>query len=203
MKPAFHRHRLCAALVLAIPAVLAGGAALAQAPAPAPAPAKPLPAQSEIAFVSRQMGVPVTGRFTRYDAQLAFDPKRPQAGRVAIAVDTASASLGIAEADAELPKAPWFDARRFPRATFESTSMKLVAPGRLEVAGRLSVKGAARDVTVPVALSQAAGVTTASGTFTLRRLDFRVGEGEWTDTSMVADDVQVKFKLAFGGIGPL
>ncbi len=81
--------------------------------------------------------------------------------------------------------------------------MKLVAPGRLEVAGRLSVKGVTRDVTVPVALAQAGGVTTASGTFTIRRLDFKIGEGEWTDTSMVADDVQVKFRLAFGGVGPL
>jgi polyisoprenoid-binding protein YceI len=32
--------------------------------------------QSEISFVSKQMGVPVEGKFTKFDAQLAFDPKK-------------------------------------------------------------------------------------------------------------------------------
>ena len=29
---------------------------------------------------------------------------------------------------------------------------------------------------------------------------FKIGENEWADTSMVADDVQVKFKLALTGV---
>ena len=49
---------------------------------------KVLPAQSEIAFVSRQMGVPVEGKFKRWDAQLAFDPKKPEAGKVSFSIDT-------------------------------------------------------------------------------------------------------------------
>jgi polyisoprenoid-binding protein YceI len=56
---------------------------------------------------------------------------------------------------------------------------------------------------VPVTLSQAGAVTTATGTFTIKRLTFKIGEGEWADTSMVADDVQVKFKLALSGVGKL
>ena len=43
----------------------------------------------------------------------------------------------------------------------------------------------------------------ATGTFTIKRLDFKIGEGEWADTSMVANDVQVKFKLAVTGVAPL
>ena len=56
---------------------------------------------------------------------------------------------------------------------------------------------------MPVALTQAATATTATGAFAIKRLAFRIGEGEWTDTSMVADEVQVKFKLALTGVGPL
>jgi hypothetical protein len=37
----------------------------------------------------------------------------------------------------------------------------------------------------------------------LKRLAFKIGENEWADTSMVADDVQVKFKLALTGVGKL
>lgn len=191
------RRRLAAILGL-----LAAGPlpALAQ---PAPPPARFLPAQSEVTFVTRQMGVPVTGRFTRFDARLAFDPRQPQAGRVSIAVDMASATLGVPDADAELPKAPWFDTGRYAQASFDSTAMKRAAADRLDVTGRLTVKGTTRELTVPVALAQAGGVTTASGSFTIRRLAFRIGEGEWADTSTVADDVQVRFRLAFAGVAPL
>ncbi len=48
------------------------------------------------------------------------------------------------------------------------------------------------------------GATTlATGVLPLKRLAFKIGENEWADTSMVADDVQVKFKLALTGVGKL
>jgi len=71
------------------------------------------------------------------------------------------------------------------------------------VAGKLTIKGQARDLVVPVQLTQAAGVTTAVGGFTLKRLDFNVGGGDWGDPSIVANDVQVKFKLALKGVPAL
>jgi polyisoprenoid-binding protein YceI len=40
----------------------------------------------------------------------------------------------------------------------------------------------------------------ASGSVAIKRLDFKIGDGEWADTSMVANDVTVKFKLAFAGL---
>jgi polyisoprenoid-binding protein YceI len=52
-------------------------------------------------------------------------------------------------------------------------------------------------------LSQAGAVTTATGQFVIKRLTYKIGEGEWADTSMVADDVTVKFKLAVSGMGKL
>jgi polyisoprenoid-binding protein YceI len=54
-----------------------------------------------------------------------------------------------------------------------------------------------------VTLTQAKGLSTASGAFTLKRLDYRIGEGDWTDTSIVANDVQVQFKLVLQGVPAL
>lgn len=164
---------------------------------------KVVPAQSEIGFVSRQMGVPVEGKFKRWDAQLAFDPKKPEAGKVSFSIETGSASFGSAETDAEVPKAEWFNVAKFPKASFQSTAMKGLGGGKFEVTGKLAIKGAQRDVVVPVAITQAGGNTTASGQFTLKRLDFKIGEGDWADTSMVANDVVVKFKLTVTGVAPL
>jgi len=162
-----------------------------------------VPAQSEITFVSRQMGLPVEGRFRRFDAQVAFDPKKPEAAAIAISIDLASVSLGTADTEAELAKPEWFGVRQFPKATFQSTAVKAVGAGRFEVAGKLAIKGNTRDVVVPVALAPAGAYTAANGSFVIKRQDFRIGDGEWNDTSLVANDVQVRFKLTLAGVPAL
>ncbi|MFY7864878.1 YceI family protein [Roseateles sp.] len=162
-----------------------------------------LSAQSELSFTSRQMGVPVDGRFKRFDAKLNFDPKKPEAAQVAFAIDLNSVALGAPELEAELAKAAWFDSKKLAQASFISSAVKATGPARFEVGGKLTIKGQTRDISVPISLSQAGGITTATGAFVLKRLEFKIGDGEWADTSMVANEVQVKFKLAFQGVAPL
>ena len=162
-----------------------------------------VPAQSQIQFTAKQMGVPLEGHFKKFDAQIAFDPAKLASSKIAFTVDTGSATLGSRETDAELPKAVWFNVPKFPQATFESSTIKALGGGKFEVAGKLTIKGQAREVLVPVALTQAGPTTTATGVLPLKRLAFKIGENEWADTSMVADDVQVKFKLALTGVGKL
>jgi polyisoprenoid-binding protein YceI len=188
---------------LAATACLVAAAAPAAPAATAPAAATLLPAQSEIAFTTHQVGVPVEGKFGKFSARIAFDPKQPAAGSVSFSIDTGSARFGAPELDAEIGKPEWLGVGKFPVASFQSSAIKAAGPGRFEVTGKLSIKGAAHDIVVPVQLTQAAGTSTASGSFTIKRLDFKVGEGEWTDTSMLADDVTVRFKLALTGMPPL
>jgi polyisoprenoid-binding protein YceI len=191
-------------------AALLGSAALtawAQQRQPAAAPAAAM-AQlqnpgSEIAFVTRQMGVPIEGRFGKFSAQIALDPKHPETGKVSFAIDTGSARFGSPDTDNEVPKAAWLNVAQFPQATFQSTAIKGAGTGRFEVSGKLTIKGQVRDVVVPVQVAQSGSASTASGSFTIKRLEFKVGEGEWADTSMVANDVQVRFKLALTGLPPL
>jgi len=184
-----------ARLALASTAVLAAVPAFAQQAV--------VPAQSQITFVSKQMGVPVEGQFRKFDAQVAFDPAKLATSRIAFTVDTGSATLGVKESDAELPKPIWFNVAKFPQATFQSTAIKALGGGKYEVAGKLAIKGSTQDVTVPVAMVQSGATTTATGAFAIKRLAFKIGENEWADTSMVADEVQVKFKLALTGVGKI
>lgn len=174
---------------------------------PAFAQQKLNPAQSDVSFTFKQMGVPVDGKFKKFDAQINFDAAKLDASKVTFTVDIASTTIGDPATDAELPKAPWFNTAKFPQATFVSSSIKALGAGKYEAAGKLSVKGIAQDVLVPITMTQtgtgAAAVTTAVGSFPIKRLTFKIGEGEWADTSMLADPVQVKFKLALTGIGKL
>ncbi|MFG6467429.1 YceI family protein [Roseateles sp. BYS87W] len=172
-------------------------AALSLAVALLPARAATLQAdKSDLAFTFKQMGVPLDGKFKKFDAQLDFDTKKPEAGKISFSVDLGSVSLGDPSYDKELAAATWFDTKRNGRATFVSSSIKPTGAGKYDVAGKLTIKGNSHDVVVPITL--AAGV--ASGSVAIKRLDFKIGDGEWADTSIVANDVTVKFKLAFSGL---
>lgn len=179
------------------------GTALAVGAQAALAQQQLVPAQSEVQFTARQMGVPLEGHFKKFSAQAAFDPAKLATSKITLTVDTGSATLGSPETDAELPKPTWFNVPKFPQAQFESSSIKALGGGKFEVAGKLTIKGNAQNVVVPVALAQSGPTTTATGTLPIKRLAFKIGENEWADTSMVADDVTVKFKLALTGVGKL
>ena len=69
--------------------------------------------------------------------------------------------------------------------------------------GRYLAFGVGSDVVVPVTLARQGAQTVATGAFPIRRLQFRIGENEWADTAMVADEVQVKFRLVLTGVAPL
>lgn len=162
-----------------------------------------VPAQSAVNFEARQMGVPIKGHFKKFDAHINFDVAKPEASKIRFTVDTGSATMGAKETDAELPKADWFNVARFPQATFDSSAVKALGGGKYQVDGTLTIKGNAQKVSLPVQLNQAGATTTATGVLPLKRLAFRIGDGDWADTSMVADEVNVQFKLALTGVGKL
>ncbi len=183
-------------------AALVVGALVAVSAAPVAVAQQLAAAQSSIVFEVKQMGVPVEGRFAAFDAKLVFDPKKPEAGSVQLSVDLTSAQIGDAETTRELAKPEWFDTKKHAAAVFTSKAFRPAAAGSIDVAGTLSLKGRSRDLSVPVTLSRAGAATTASGTFTLGRTDYKIGDGEWADVSIVANDVRVRFKLVFTGIAP-
>jgi polyisoprenoid-binding protein YceI len=74
--------------------------------------------------------------------------------------------------------------------------VKSLGGNRYEATGALTIKGATQNVVAPFTLSEANGVRVVEGQFPLKRLQFRIGEGAWSDTDTVADEVLVKFRFA-------
>lgn len=164
---------------------------------------KLVPAQSEISFTSKQMGVPVSGSFKKFDAQIAFDPKKPELTKVSFSVDLLSADIGNPETEKELKKPGWFDSLKMPAAIFTSSGVKSLGGGKFEFSGKLAIKGVSQNIVVPVTLTQANGTTRVIGNFILKRLDFKIGDGDWNDVSLVANEVIVNIKLSVTGIAAL
>ena len=67
---------------------------------------------------------------------------------------------------------------------------------RYEVTGKMTIKGRTKDVTAPFTFKPEGPGGTFDGAFTLKRLDYAIGEGAWADTDTVANEVQVKFRIS-------
>jgi polyisoprenoid-binding protein YceI len=152
--------------------------------------------RSEIRFVSKQMGVNVEGRFRKWKANVDFRPAELARSKAELEIELASIDLASEDSEAEVRRQPWFDTAKFPVARFASTAIRGLGGERYEIAGTLTLKGVAKEVSVPVTLKKdAGGNSVAEGQFTLRRLDFSIGEGVWSDTDTVANDVVVRLRM--------
>jgi polyisoprenoid-binding protein YceI len=141
------------------------------------------------------MNVPVEGAFKKFDGSVTFDPAKPEATKAEFEVDLGSIDLGNAEGDTEAKRKAWLNVDAFPKARFVAASVKPLGAGKFEARGPLTIKGTSQEIVVPLAVSEAAGVRTVDGQFTLKRLKYKIGEGPWADTDTVADDVQVRFRF--------
>jgi len=152
--------------------------------------------KSEIRFVSRQMGVNVEGRFRRWKANIVFLPKELAKSKAEFEIDLGSIDLASDESETEVKRPKWFDTAKFPTAKFVSTGIKDLGGDKYEVAGTLTIKGVSRDAVVPIVLKKdASGNNVAEGSFAIKRLDYKIGEGEWADPDTVANEVTVRVRM--------
>lgn len=151
--------------------------------------------KSAINFVYKQMGVAVDGKFKKFSSQLSFDPAKPTAAKATFDVDLASVDTGAQEGDQEVAGKPWFNTKAFPTAKFVSGSVKALGGNKYEVTGQLSIKGKTQDVVVPTTFTAQGNTGVFDGSFTIRRADFTIGEGAWAKFDIVANDVQIKFRI--------
>lgn len=150
--------------------------------------------KSSVTVTFKQEGVAVPATFKHVSGTIDLDPANPQSGKAQIAVELTSFDLGEPEYNKEVQKKTWFNSAQFPQAIFVSTEIKSVAAGKLTVQGKLTIKGKTLDVSMPVTFKQEGKAQIFEGQLPIKRLHFNIGEGEWKDTDMLADEVIIKFK---------
>ena len=176
-------------------ASLAAAVLAAALPAAAQSPQKVIADKSFIRFVVRQMNAPIEGRFRKFDGTVAFDPAHPEATKADFDVELGSIDLGSDEGETEAKRKPWLDVAAFPKAKFTATSVKALGGDKYEARGNLAIKGTTLPVVAQFTLSEAGGARTVEGGFPLKRLQYKIGEGTWSDTQTVADEIAVRFRF--------
>ena len=121
--------------------------------------------------------------FGQADGSIAYDAENVSKSSVQVTLPLKGLS-GLAEDFYDhLTSADWFDAAKFPNATFKSTRIESIGEGKLKVTGDLTVKGVTKPVVLDVTLNKAAehpnGKRAAIGfdaTATVKRSDFDLGK---------------------------
>ncbi len=154
--------------------------------------------KSTVSATFKQMNVPVDANFTKFSAMVDFDANKLDAAKASIDIHIPSFDLGDPDYNHEVQKKEWFNGSQFPKASFVSSKIKSLTAGKFEVSGKLTIKGRTADVNFPLTLKKEGSAQIFEGSLPIRRLAFSIGEGEWKDTSIVADEVIIKFRIFAG-----
>ena len=134
------------------------------------------------------------GRFSRWRADIRFDPNDLDASSVVVRIETASASTGVSVHDNALPTAAWFNSSAYPTAEFRSTRIRASGEGRYEARGNLTIRGQTRQIDLPFTLTINGDRASVSGSTNINRRDFGVGRDEEGD-DLISRDIDISVRV--------
>jgi polyisoprenoid-binding protein YceI len=174
------RHRkLAAALAIAAVAavpLLAGGSEPAVA-ATSDAPAWAIQPGGTLAFSVANGGDTIIGKFGKWDGTIGFDPDKPGAAAIHIAIDLTSAKIGDSFKDDLLQGDEFFGTASTPGATYDSTSVEAQADGRFVAHGTLDLHGMKMAQDVEFRLTGSGAQRHVEGSAAIDRLGYAIGTG--------------------------
>jgi len=159
------------------------------------APLKVDASKSSVSAMFKQIGVPIDTKFTKFSAQIDYDAAKPQNAKAIVDIDIVSFDLGDPDYNQEVQKKEWFNGAQYPKANFTAGKITPSGVGKLEVSGKLTIKGKTADVTFLLNVKKEGAAQLFEGSLPIKRLAFSIGDGAWKDTSVVADEVIIKFRI--------
>jgi polyisoprenoid-binding protein YceI len=167
------------------------------------------PDKSTVGFIATQEGAEFNGSFNKFNVSLVMDAYATAGdsdGLISFQLRTINATVNLgsvdtqyAERDEYLAQKEWFHTKLWPAARFvaESESIQHNGANGYTVDGQLTLKGISKQVQLVLQLDIEDNNERGrmQGEALLNRLDFEVGDGEWSDPGLVGDTVKLSFDL--------
>ena len=152
---------------------------------------------SRLGFVANQAGADFEGRFEEFSAVIEFDADSLEHGRFLVEVTLDSVATENDERDDILRSPDLFDVDRWPKSVFQASAFEHLGENRYSAKGELKIRDVSNALSLPFEFTLEGDETRArlEGSVELNRLDYGVGQGEWQDTTWVADKVTATFAL--------
>ncbi|HEX8514679.1 MAG TPA: YceI family protein [Bacteroidia bacterium] len=130
---------------------------------------------SSISFRIKNAGMSVDGSFSGLEADIKFNPLKPEDAAIKASVTSASVNTGTEMRDNHLRKAEYLDSDKFPKITLQSLKIEKTGPISYTGLFKLTLKGVTKDVTIPFNFMKLSDRTEIKGYFSINRRDYGVG----------------------------
>jgi polyisoprenoid-binding protein YceI len=160
-------------------------------------------AHSEVTFQVRHLLTKVRGRFSDFSGTIHLDLQDPANASVSLTIAAASIDTNNADRDQHLRSDDFFAVATYPAITFESSRIVKTSSDLYDVTGTLTIRGVARNITLPVAYlgmatdpwgNARAGFETE---LTINRKDYGLSWNAALETGgfLVGDDVRISLSV--------
>lgn len=149
---------------------------------------------SSLGFSASYQGEAFSGGFGKFTPVIRFDPAKLADSRFDVRIVLASADTKNSERDDLLKSGDFFDSKRQPEARYVASKFRALGGNRYAADGVLSLRGVSKPVVLTFTWTPGAKPV-LDGTASLKRLDFGVGSGDWTDLDLLPNEVKVKTHL--------
>jgi polyisoprenoid-binding protein YceI len=135
------------------------------------------------------------GRFDKFAGNFSYDANNPSNNKVNLTIDIGSIDSNHAERDKHLKSARFFDAKKFPKATFVSTGWKNTGNNKAILSGKFTLRGVTKNIDINVTQIGAGKDPWGGyrrgfeGTTTLHLSDYKMKEGHILGA--VAENVEI------------
>ncbi|MFO1476306.1 MAG: YceI family protein [Verrucomicrobiota bacterium] len=152
----------------------------------------------------------INGSASGVSGTVTFDPENPGATKGTIVVTSSSLTVPNAMQQGHMHGPMWLDVAKYPEISFEAKKLSNVkTDGNVtmaDAAGTFTLKGVAKDITVPVKLTYlkdklGARIPNMKGdllvirsTFTIKRSDFNIQPHQMEEK--VSDDIEITLSIA-------
>jgi len=156
---------------------------------------------SALAFSTTYDGMVFSGRFPEFSTRLQFDPADPGNARLDVTIPLASAVTGNNDRDSTLKTADFFHLARFSQAHYTATGFRDLGDGQYAADGMLTLKGITKPVTLTFTWTPGTPAI-LTGHARVKRLEFDIGVGDWSDTDTIPDEVSIATKVRLRPASP-
>ncbi|WP_310992738.1 YceI family protein [Aequorivita marina] len=145
----------------------------------------------------------VPGKFKDYNGTIHFNPDNLKGSKADFSVVINSVSTDNAKRDKHLQSEDFFDAKTYPKMSFQSSKFEKKSDKEFLIHGKLTIKDKTKDVILPMKLTGKMEHPMMKDTLilgvlietTIDRTDFGVGTGDWAATMVVGDEVRIHIPM--------
>jgi polyisoprenoid-binding protein YceI len=145
---------------------------------------------STVTFVIKNAGLKVDGKLEGLQTTIKFDSPNLATSSIEASVETTTVNTDNKTRDGHLRKEEYFDVAKFPKMSIKSVSF-IKDGNNYKGKFKLTIKGVTKEIEIPFSYIENGNSATFKGSFTINRLDYKVGGNSW----VMADNVIISLNI--------